>query len=276
MRTSFVTSADGTRLRLAHWGDGPRDVLIVHGLAEHAGRYEHVGAAFAEAGWTATLIELRGHGHSGGKRGHVNRWSDYSDDVRAAIAGLRPGWSMLAHSMGGLVALDAIHGAGGPAAAGARVLPSRLAMTNPLLGVAVQLPGWKIGAARLLSHLIPSLAMKNELDPSALSRDPAIGEAYLADPLVFDTGTPRFYTEMVAAIARVNAVSTWDVPLAMYVSGQDRITDPVANEAFAGRAHARLTRYPEHRHELFNEFGKADIIDDVVGWLGEEASCATA
>ena len=268
MRTNFVTSADGTRLRLAHWGDGPRDVLIVPGLAEHAGRYEHVGAAFAAAGWSATVLELRGHGHSGGKRGHINRWSDYTADVQAAVVGLRPGWSMLAHSMGGLVALDAIRGAG--------VLPSRLALSNPLLGVAVALPGWKIGAAKVLSHIIPSLAMKNEIDPDALSRDPAIGEAYLADPLVFQTGTPRFYTEMVAAIARVSAVPTWNIPLSVYVGGQDHITDPRANEAFASRTHARLTRYPELRHELFNEIGKAEIIDEVVAWLGEEASCATA
>ena len=64
--------------------------------------------------------------------------------------------------------------------------------------------------------------------------------------------------------------------MSMYVSGQDRITDPVANEAFATRTHAKLTRYPEHRHELFNEIGKAGIIDEVVEWLGEEATCATA
>lgn len=271
-RTSFVTSADGTRLHLTHWGSGPRDVLIVHGLAEHAGRYEHVGAALAAAGWTATLVELRGHGHSGGQRGHVNRWSDYRDDVRAAVAGLRPGWAMLSHSMGGLVALDAISCADGAAA----VLPSRLALSNPLLGVAVRLPAWKIGGARLLSRVLPAFNMKNEIDPSALSRDPAIGVAYMADPLVFQTGTPRFYTEMMAAIARVTAVPAWSIPLSIYVSGQDRITDPLATEAFAARTQARLTRYPELRHELFNEIGKAEIIDEVVAWLGEEASCATA
>ncbi len=267
MRTSFVTSADGTRLRLAHWGDGARDMLIVHGLAEHAGRYEHVGAALAAAGWTATLVELRGHGHSGGKRGHVDRWSDYVHDLRAAAAGLRPGWSMLAHSMGGLVALDALQDGG--------VMPSRLALTNPLLGVAVALPGWKIGAAKLLSSILPSLPMKNEIDPSALSRDPAIGAAYLVDPLVFQTGTPRWYTEMVAALARVHAAGSWNTRMAVYVGGEDHITDPLANKAFAERTHAKLTVYPELRHELFNEIGKAEIIAEVLGWLGEEATCAT-
>ncbi|MDP2312101.1 MAG: lysophospholipase [Pseudomonadota bacterium] len=268
MRTSFVTSADGTRLRLAHWGDGARDVLIAPGLAEHAGRYEHVGAAFAAAGWSATLIEVRGHGHSGGKRGHVEHWSDYREDLVAAVAGLRPGWSLLAHSMGGLVALDAIANAG--------LKPSRLALSNPLLGVAVALPGWKIAAAKVLSRLIPSLPMKNEIDPTALSRDLSVGQAYLADPLVFQTGTPRFYTEMVAALARVHEIPSWSVPMSMYISPQDRVTDPKANQAFAARFHTKLTLYPEHRHELFNETDKAAIIDEVVTWLGEEAACASA
>jgi alpha-beta hydrolase superfamily lysophospholipase len=267
LRTSFVTSADGTRLRLAHWGDGARDVLIVHGLAEHAGRYEHVGAAFAAAGWTATLVELRGHGHSGGKRGHVDRWSDYRADVQAAVATLRPGWVMLAHSMGGLVALDSIQASA--------VAPARLALSNPLLGVRVKLPVWKTSGATLLSRLLPALPMKNEIDPSALSRDPAIGAAYMVDPLVFQTATPRWYTEMLAAVARVHLGAAWQIPAAMYVGSEDHVTDPVANEAFAERLHAKLTIYPELRHELFNEIGKAEIIEAVVAWLGEEASCAT-
>ncbi len=266
MRTSFVTSADGTRLRLAHWGDGARDVLVIHGLAEHAGRYEHVGGALAAAGLSATVVELRGHGHSGGKRGHVARWSDYIADVHAAVATLRPGWTLLAHSMGGLVALDAVRDG---------VLPSRLALSNPLLGVSVKLPGWKVRAAGLLSRLAPSLPMKNEIDPTALSRDPSVGAAYLADPLVFQTASPRWYTEMLAAMARVHAVPHWTVPMSVYLGDADRVTDPVAARGFAGRIGAKLTVFPDFRHEIFNEVGKEEPIGQAVAWLAEEAACAT-
>lgn len=258
MRTSFLTSADGTRLRIAQWGEGPRDVLMVHGLAEHAGRYEALGEALAAAGFTATLLELRGHGHSGGKRGYVARWSEYVDDVRAAVATLRPGWSLFAHSMGGLVALDAVL---------AGVAPSRLALTSPLLGVALKLPGWKVGAAGVLSKLWPSFAMVNEIDPSALSRDQAVGLAYMADPLVFKTGTPRWYTEMNLARERVLAAPAWTVPMAMWVGSDDHVTDPVVNQAFASRFHAQLTVLPEWRHEILNELGKEEATAAIVAWL---------
>ncbi len=258
MRTSFVTSADGTRLRLAHWGDGSRDVLVIHGLAEHADRYDHFGAALAAAGFSVTLLELRGHGHSGGKRGYVGRWSEYVDDVRAAVATLRPGWVMFAHSMGGLVALDALL---------AGITPAKLAMTNPLLGVAVKLPGWKVAAARVLSKLWPSLAMVNDIDPTALSRDQAIGTAYMADPLVFKTGTPRWWTEMNVARHRVVAVAQWTVPMAMWVGSDDHVTDPVVNREFAQRVKAKLTILPEWRHEILNEVGKDEAIAAIVEWL---------
>jgi alpha-beta hydrolase superfamily lysophospholipase len=266
LRTSFVTSADGTRLRLATWGDGARDILLVPGLAEHAGRYEALGGALADAGWTATLVELRGHGHSGGKRGHVMHWSEYVDDVKAAVAGLRPEWSMFAHSMGGLVALSSIQ---------AGVVPSRLALSNPLLGVAIDAPRAKILAGRILSRLWPSLSLKNEINPSALSRDPAIGVAYLADPLVFDTITPRWYTEMVAAQGRA-AGAAYAVPMAMYVSAEDHITDPLINKEFALRVRAHLRIYPDFRHEILNEIGKEAAMAEIVAWLGGEELCATA
>lgn len=260
MRTSFVTSADGTRLRLAHWGDGERDVLALHGLAEHAGRYEHVGAAFAAAGFTFTLLELRGHGHSGGKRGYVDRWSDYSADVRAAADTLRPGWAMFAHSMGGLVALDAVRGG---------VSPTRLGLSNPLLGLRVKLPAWKIWAAKGLSRLIPSLPMANEIIPSTLSRDPEVGKAYAADPLVFKVGTPRWYTEMVATMAAVNAHPSWPGTIAMFVGDADEVNDPVRNQEFARQHSTLLTVYPGFRHELVNEIGKEQVIADMVRFFSE-------
>lgn len=260
MRTSFVTSADGTRLRLAHWGEGPKHLLVVHGLAEHAERYDHVGNAFAAAGFTMTLVELRGHGHSGGKRGHVDRWTDYIADVQAAAATLPAGWALFGHSMGGLVTLDALRES---------VHPSRVGISNALVGVRVKLPAWKASAGRLLSSLLPSLPMKNEIPPEHLSRDPEVGKAYLADPLVFDTATPRWYTEMLAAMERVNHHPQYPKPLAFFVGDDDQITDPVQNQALAKKHDAQLTVYPGFRHELVNEIGKEQVIGDMVRFFSE-------
>lgn len=257
MPTRWVDSADGTRLRVTVAGEGARDLLIVPGLAEHAGRYEHVTPRLVEAGWACHVLELRGHGHSGGKRGHVMRWGEYLDDVRAAAKDLRPGWALLAHSMGGLVSLNAaLEG----------VAPAKIALSNPLLGVKFEPPRLKVAAGRLLSRILPGLSLYNELKLEWLSRDPKVGEAYDKDELVYRTVTPRWFTEMVAAQGRALS-GTYGMPLGMFVGDADMITDPAVNLAFAERTRASVKVYPEHRHEIFNEIGKERVIADVAEWL---------
>lgn len=257
MTPEFLDSADGTRLRVVRWGEGTRDVLIVGGLAEHAGRYDHVGKAFAAAGWRATCVELRGHGHSGGRRSHVDAWSQYTDDIRAAANLLRAPWCLVAHSMGGLASLDAIRGG---------LRPHRVALSNPLVGVQMEVPRLKVAAGRLLSRAWPTLALANELDPSALSRDPEVGRAYLADPLIYGKVTTRWYTEMVAAQARV-ASAGYDVPMGFFLAPEDPITSYRSSKALADRTRSYVKEYPGMRHEIFNEIGKEGAIADVIGWL---------
>ena len=100
MQTEMITSADGTRLRIGRSGDGDKHILIVPGLAEHLGRYTHVVDALTAGGWQVTVVELRGHGKSEGKRGHVMSWSEYTADVVAAAAAVGGPLVLLGHSMG--------------------------------------------------------------------------------------------------------------------------------------------------------------------------------
>ena len=82
--TSSTTSADGTRLLVRRWSaanDPWAQMLLVHGLAEHSGRYERTGGLLAKAGIDVTAFDLRGHGGSGGPRGDVEDWTDYLDDI---------------------------------------------------------------------------------------------------------------------------------------------------------------------------------------------------
>ncbi len=258
----FTDSADGTKLRIVRSGpaapEGGRDLLIVHGLAEHAERYSHVAAAFAGRGWRVSVLELRGHGHSGGKRGHVNRWQDYVDDVNAAVKTLSPDYAMFAHSMGGLVSLESVR---------LGLAPRRLALSNPLLGVRVQAPVVKEKAAHVLSRIWPSLSLTNELNPAMLSRDAAVGEAYAKDTLVYNTITPRWYTEMRDAITRVTAAS-FTLPARFHLSETDPITDPPVSRALASRNPSMDVReYPGMLHELVNEIGQEQVINDIADWL---------
>ncbi len=267
METSFIQSQDGTKLRIGKSGDASRHVLLVHGLAEHMGRYAHVVEALNSAGWSVTAVELRGHGESDGKRGHVDRWEQYLDDVRAAAATIDGPVVLLGHSMGGLVALDlAISG-----------LPNginALVLSDPNVAVAIEAPAVKVMGAKLLSRLFPRLSLANELDASLICRHQPVVDKYLEDPLVYSTITPRWFTEMVKSQERVVANATrYDTPLLMLLGEGDAICDWKASAALArnwgGEAHT--VTYPELYHEIFNEIEGEQVIKDMIAWLERDA-----
>jgi acylglycerol lipase len=256
-------SDDGTKLRLARWGEADRDVLVVHGLAEHAGRYQHVADALVDAGWRVTLVELRGHGESEGKRGHCRFWHRYVEDVQAAAAVVNRPFVLLTHSMGGLVGLDALREPITPRCVG-------VACSNPFLGTTEPIPAWKEMAARILSRLAPTLSIPTDLDASLISHDAAVVRAYEADPLVFGTVTARWATEMELAQHRVLAdASKQTLPLRMMIGTGDRICDPAKGlevaRSWAGPVD--LVEYEGLYHEVFNEVERADIIAAMLLWF---------
>jgi alpha-beta hydrolase superfamily lysophospholipase len=267
METSFIQSQDATKLRIGKSGDASRHVLLIHGLAEHMGRYEHVVDALNSAGWSVTAVELRGHGESEGKRGHVDRWEQYLEDVRAAAATIDGPVVLLGHSMGGLVALDlAIDG-----------LPNgidALVLSDPNVAVAIEAPAIKVMGAKVLSKLFPRLSLANELDASLICRHQPVVDKYLEDPLVYATITPRWFTEMVKSQERVvaNAIR-YTTPLLMLLGEGDAICDWKASAALArnwgGEAHT--ITYPELYHEIFNEVEGEQVIMDMIAWLERDA-----
>lgn len=258
-----LRSADGTEIAAVRWtpaGEVRGDVLLVHGLAEHMGRYGHVAKALTDAGYRVLGVELRGHGHSGGKRGHVDNWERYVDDLRAAANAIGGPHAIVAHSMGGLVTLD--HLRDGDAWA--------VFTSAPLLEAAVPAPAWKIGAAKVLTKLLPKLSMGNEIPTSWICTDPAVVAAYDADPLVYGTVTPRWYTEMLGAQGRVKgSAAAYDVPLFAAWGTGDKIVSGPAIDAFAGRwgGPKQTHAYDGLFHEILNEPVKGTILAEVVAFL---------
>jgi alpha-beta hydrolase superfamily lysophospholipase len=246
----------------------PRAALaVVHGYGEHSGRYGNLVDWFVPRNYAVYAFDMRGHGRSAGQRGHVEDWAEVRGDVRAFLDRVhqqepdRPVF-LVGHSVGGLTALNYV--LYDPAGLEGVVASSPFMCQLPL-------PSLLVLVGRLLSRVLPSLAMKSELDATALSRDPAVVEAYVNDPLVHGRGTPRTSTELVAAIDWTQAhAAELALPCLIVHGGADRIASPEASQAFFDHvtfADKERLEYDGYYHEMFNDLGKEQVLADVEAWL---------
>ncbi len=254
-------------------------VLIAHGFAEHGMRYGHVIDVLVPAGFSVMTFDQRGHGESGGRRGHVDRFGDYGDDLTMMIAFARerlPGpLVLLAHSMGGLIATTV--------AAAGKLDVDHLVLSNPALAVKVAVPQWKIMAARTASRWLPHVRIPTDIPPEHISRDAQEVRAYIDDPLVFNEATTRWGGEFLAAQdAIADAASSVKTPhIFVQLGSADMIADPVVNVDFFGKtgsSDCRVEVYADCYHELYNEMdsARAPILDDLRDWLVQRAQRVAA
>lgn len=244
-------------------------ILVIHGLAEHGGRYDHVGDRLGGYGLSSFALDLRGHGLSEGRRGHADRFDCLLQDIdrfRREVQGLVDVGTplfLLGHSMGGLIALRYLEEYDTDVS-GAVILA-------PWLATAVPVPRWKIALANSLARLLPSLPFRARVDPELLSRDPEIVRAYRDDPLVHDVITPRLFVEVAGAMGLVLQRSDrLTAPLLFLLPGADGLVNTERSLAFArsiGGADVTFETYPGHRHELLNEPDRNLVLRDIGGWI---------
>jgi alpha-beta hydrolase superfamily lysophospholipase len=246
-------------------------------------------------------FDLRGHGRSPGRRGHIDRFGDYLADTRAFLAQVRRACPntpvvLLGHSMGGLIAAalaeedDAGLTQEGDAAlaekdygALAQEGDAALAhegdaglagvvLSSPFLGLRLAVPALQIKAARLLSRVAPTLRMPNPLRAEQLSHDPAVVAAAGADPLNHRHTTARWGVEILnAQPAVIAAAGRLRTALLLLYAAADPIADPhAAEELFerAGSVDKAKRCYAGYYHEIFNEVGRAAVFEDLAAWLG--------
>jgi alpha-beta hydrolase superfamily lysophospholipase len=264
MKEHSTLSDDGTRLRFARWNeDGKKDLLIIHGLAEHLGRYLHIGQFFADRGWRVTFVELRGHGESDGKRGHVDMWLRYFEDVQSIMSAVGRPMAILAHSMGGLVTL---HSMMHPLTPTVRCV----SLSNPLISPYEFPPKVKIWAGKILSKIMPSFSLSNELKAEMISRDPEVVESYKNDDHVFTTYTARWGAEAIKQFGIVSDYAPqFKIPLQMNIGTADQITSPDAARSFAANygGDCTLQIYEKLYHELMNEPEKETVMAEMDRWM---------
>jgi alpha-beta hydrolase superfamily lysophospholipase len=245
------------RVQARRWsaGEAARLVVLVHGYGEHMGRYEHVAQALVARGSAVVGPDHVGHGRSAGEPAVVEDFESVVDDLRAVVLATRDGLPvvMVGHSMGGLVAIRY--------AQRHREDLAGLVLSAPAVGLGPVVEGW------LAAPELPS----DPIDTAILSRDPAVGEAYAADPLVYHGGWKRPYLEAVVVADRVIAAGPGfgDLPL-LYIHGTDDQLVPIALarpvvERLAGPG-SEVHVLEGVRHEPFNDFGREQAIETVASF----------
>ncbi len=247
-----------------------RVLLVVHGFGEHSGRYDELGAWFAARDCAVHALDHRGHGRSGGPRTHVDRFAQLLDDLAAFHAIVRDEHpaapiTLLAHSMGGLIALAYL--------AERRPSVSGAIVSGPALAPDRAVPRSRLLLARALGRVAPKIALEAGLDLAGLSRDEAVLRRYLEDPLVVRTMTASLGAALLAAGAatRANAAAI-ATPVLLLHGKQDTLCPVAASEEFAAQLTASgsaLRVYPELRHEIFNEPEREQVFADAWRWIEE-------
>jgi alpha-beta hydrolase superfamily lysophospholipase len=244
------------------------EIIITHGFGEHSGRYEALIAHLLNEGYTVTVYDHRGHGKSAGLYGHIDRFSQYEEDLDYVVSVIRSlsaaeKFFIIGHSMGGLVALRYL--------IKQRQGISGAVISAPLIAIATKVPAHKLLMAKIGASLFPRMRMANEINPAVLSRDAAVGHAYAADPLVGKMVSTRWFAEAVKAMDELQrSASQITLPVLVMHGTEDRLASVEATKnLFANLASRdkRLKIYEGYFHELFNEPEKQEVYQRVTDWL---------
>jgi alpha-beta hydrolase superfamily lysophospholipase len=263
---------DGTQLYFQGWEPetSPRAaVCLVHGLGEHSGRYAHVGLRLNDAGFSLLGFDLRGHGRSGGPRGHTSSYDTILDDISRLVdeaAALFPGQPrfLYGHSMGGGLVLNY--------ALRRRPSLAGVIATSPWLRLALAPSPAKLALARATGHLLPTFTQSNGLNPADLSRDPEVVRAYESDPLVHGRISSRLAVSVLDAGEWALAhAAEFALPLLITHGSADRITSAEASREFARHVSGDSTfrLWEGFYHETHNEPEKAQVLGFMADWLRE-------
>jgi alpha-beta hydrolase superfamily lysophospholipase len=212
-------------------------------------------------------VDLRGHGNSAGQRGHVDSWSQWTDDVAAFVRHVDDGVAgeviPVGHSFGGAALLSTV-------LAGKLPKSKQFVLSSPALKLRLKAPGWKVALAPVASKLVPRLAMDNEVDPATVSRIPEVVEAYRADPLVHNRISSRMWTEWQNAtldiFARADQIK---VPFLVLAGTGDPLVDPEGSQALHQKSPSMSTLHMlEGRyHEPFNDLGSEEVFQLIADWV---------
>jgi alpha-beta hydrolase superfamily lysophospholipase len=244
-------------------------VIVVHGLGEHAGRYDHVARQLNQWGFAVRGYDQCGHGESGGARGSLptdtrllDDLADIVDSTRARMSANTP-LILLGHSLGGLVVGRFVSLAMRPV--------DGLVMSSPALNAGMN--AFQKFLVSVLPKIAPDLRVGNGVKPQFISHDPKVVAAYQADRLVHDRISARLARFIAEAGPQTLALAArWTVPTLLLYAGDDRLINPQGSRDFANAAPKNVVQtvcFDTLYHEIFNEVDAQPVFAALKQWLDQ-------
>ena len=260
----LVTTVSGEmQLRRTWQAPDPRAlVLIVHGIAEHSGRYEHVARQLTDAGFSVVAYDQRGHGQT--EAPHVTSFMEFHDDLQTHLSSLKAQGLptiVLGHSMGGLVTASY--------ALTERPQADLVVLSAPALAIGI--PRLLRRPIRFLGRRFPNRTITLPLKPEALAADARVGRHYAADPHVNLKVTLGLVGAMVTEIMWLEPLlADWSARALVVHGLDDEIVKPAVSESVAASPVVDRRAYPGLRHEALNEVTGPTVVADIIGWIDGE------
>ncbi|TAE54677.1 MAG: alpha/beta hydrolase [Nostocales cyanobacterium] len=265
----------GIDLYYQNWNPGGKVkgiLILIHGLGGHSGLYGNIIKHLIPEKYSIYALDLRGHGQSPGKRGYINNWAEYRDDVRAFVKMVKKQHPespifLYGHSMGGMIVLEYI-----------LRYPEDKSALQGVIAVAPSVGEVKVSILRvwlgkMLSQIWPSFSLNTGLDITAGSRDPQVIASYTQDPLRHTRATARFSTEFFKTLAWINIhAHEWQAPLLILHGSDDRIVLSEGSEIFYKRVNypdKLRIEYPGAYHDLHCDINYVEVLTDLSNWMNQ-------
>ena len=271
---TFINTNDGLKLNyiISNCETPKAVVCLLHGHGEHIGRYDHVMSSLAKNGIASVGLNLRGHGHSEGKRGHITSINQVLDDVEEGLKLARVNFLdlplfLFGHSYGGCIALSYV------LKKPLNELTGFIA-SSPWLELAFEPPKWKTQLGEVLAKTLPSLTLKSELDPKLLSKDESVEKQYVEDPLVHNRISAGFFSSVTRAGKYVSEKAK-EIKLEglIYHGDADRIISHDATKKACNDNPVLIFKTLNGvYHEPHNDNEKEDVLELLVNWILKKVS----
>lgn len=272
MERTKLSTQDGTAIETYIWkpeGTVRAVIILSHGIGEHGERYDHVAGFLIGHGIAFVGFDHRGHGRSGGKRGHIGNYGQLLEEIDLVKSEAEKQFGTLptilyGHSWGATIALNYLlrkkHGFKAAIISGPWLILPPEQLPSPFLAF----------LAKIMNSIYPSFTENNQIDTSQLSSDPEVGKTYDKDPLVHGNVTAGNYIKSAqAAEYALNNASKLSIPTLLMHGADDKITSPKGSEAFAKTAgdHVQLHVWEGQRHEIHNEVKKGEVMEKMLGFI---------